>query len=176
MTDTFPVRRYAHLSLDEKYRYSLERRWGAPGDDLALFIMLNPSTADANIDDPTIRKCMGFARRWHLNGIRVVNLYAYRATNPRDLSACADPEGLVENDRQIFLAVRGCRRIICAWGASPGPHADRPRRVWDLLIEALGPSKHVPRPEALGLTKHGHPRHPLYAPYDLRPVPFEVPS
>lgn len=176
MTDAFPIRRYAHLSLDEKYRYSLERQWGAPGDDLALFIMLNPSTADATIDDPTIRKCMGFARRWHLNGIRVVNLYAYRATNPRDLGATADPEGVVENDQTIYHAVHGCRRVICAWGASPGPHVDRARRVYDLLIQALGPMTYMPRPEALALTKLGHPRHPLYAPYDLRPVPFTVPS
>lgn len=169
-------RRYAHLSLDGKYRYVLERQWGAPGDDLALFIMLNPSTADAVVDDATIRRCMGFARRWHLNGIRVVNLYAYRATNPRDLSATADPEGVVVNNETIYNSVHGCRRIICAWGASPGPHADRPRRVVGLLIEALGPSRYAPRLEALKLTKAGHPCHPVRLPYDLRPVPFTVPS
>lgn len=176
MADAFPIRRYAHLSLDQKYRYVLERTWGAPGDDLALFIMLNPSTADAIRDDATIRRCMGFARRWHLNGIRVVNLYAYRATSPQALEAVADPEGVIANDSAIRRSVLGCRRIVCAWGAWPGPHTGRPRRVWDLLVEALGPSPVAPIPEALRLTKAGHPCHPVRLPYDLRPVPFTVSS
>src|ERR1700677_1476546 len=86
-----PVRKNAMISPCEKYRYRLERFWG-PGHALP-FVMLNPSTADANIDDPTIRRCMGFSRREGAGGIIVVNLFAYRATEPSDLPAGAERIG-----------------------------------------------------------------------------------
>lgn len=87
----------AGISECGTYRYWLCREW-SPGLDSLVWLMLNPSTADATQDDPTIRRCMGFARRWGYGGITVVNLYAYRATNPRDLLTAADPVG-PENDR-----------------------------------------------------------------------------
>ena len=101
----------ARLSDDRRYRYLLVRRWDNTLPD-ATFVMLNPSTADERDDDPTIRKCIGFAKRWGCGGIKVVNLYAFRATNPRDCFAAADPIGGPQ---------RSCRGALCvtrnAWGS-----------------------------------------------------------
>ena len=128
--------------------------------------MLNPSTADAELDDPTIRRCMGFARDWDYGGIRVCNLYAYRATKPDDLKGVLDPVG-PRNDSAILSAVADAGRIIAAWGAWPGPFEVRTHRVQDLLR-----GRHV---EALGLTKSGAPRHPLYMAKDAEPLTYWEP-
>jgi hypothetical protein len=153
---TEQMHRYAELSLDGIYRYNLERRW-AEGP-MALFVMLNPSTADAAVDDPTIRKCIGFARRWGMGGVRVVNLYAARATDPKALRDFSDPVGPV-NNTAIERAVHESPIIVAAWGANPGPLPGRIPHV-KALIRAGGKDAMT-----LGLTKHGQPRHPLYAPY-----------
>lgn len=146
----------ATLSTDRMYRYRLGRRWGADGLE-ALFVMLNPSTADESVDDPTIRRCIGFAKAWGCNALTVVNLYALRATDPEALRTHADPVG-PENDATIAAAVAATDIIVCAWGAfnlSPL----RVRRVWPLLnLSELRP------PQCLGTTKDGHPKHPLYLP------------
>lgn len=163
----------ALMSVDGRYRYRLTRRIG-PGLRIAAFIMLNPSTADADVDDPTIRRCIGFARRWGCGHLIVVNLFAFRATSPRDMMAAADPVGPDNHEAVVDAAeaatqlvppdgVRG--RLICAWGAHGG-FMDQDRTVMGWLDEIDA------RPEALGLTKHGHPRHPLYVPADAEPVPF----
>lgn len=114
----------ASLSADEQFRYHLWRDWS---DDLfapirsTVFIMLNPSTADATDDDPTIRRCIGFARAWGCNRLDVINLFAYRAADPDDLVAmvketgfCGDPE----NDLAIIRVLTDRRGdpVICAWG------------------------------------------------------------
>src|SRR5262249_40146014 len=106
----------AVFSTDGRYRYLLTRRVG-PGRKSATFIMLNPSTADATADDPTIRKCIGFARRWRCGVLRVVNLFAFRATDPDVLKAAADPVG-PENRRWILRSIRRTNRqiVVCAWG------------------------------------------------------------
>ncbi len=142
----------AELSDDGMYRYSLRRTWG-PGIH-AVFVMLNPSTADATQDDPTIRRCIGFAKREHCGGLLVVNLYAYRATKPADLWRAADPVG---RDNDFYLADAAVESnisgapLIAAWGALAGvARAERARRL-------LGH-----RLSCLGLTKSGAPRHPLY--------------
>jgi len=165
--------RGATLSDCGLYRYSLWRRWDYT-EPSVLFVMLNPSTADAGNDDPTIRKCIGFAKRWGLGGIRVVNLYAYRATYPRDLTeavgAGIDPVAASQrwarnaNDAAITSAASDAARIIAAWGAWTGPFDLRVSRVQRLLA-----GRHV---EALKLTKHGHPWHPLMARYDLEPLTY----
>jgi hypothetical protein len=116
-----------------------------------VFLMLNPSTADANHDDPTIRRCIGFAKDRGFGGIDVVNLFAWRATRPSELLAVDDPVGPM-NDMHIRAASEG-RTIVAAWGAG-GSHRDRVAHVWQLI-----PFEHV---VCLGITKHGHPRHPLY--------------
>lgn len=163
----FPLVSDAALSPCGRYRYTLYRRW-----DLSLpivaFVMLNPSTADAQKDDPTIRRCIRFAQMWGNGGIVVVNLFALRATDPKALYAAEDPIG-PENDMALVSATSG-RRVIAAWGAH-GSLRDRARRVMEILAD---------RPMfALGLTKDGHPKHPPargreFVPYDAKPVPFGI--
>jgi hypothetical protein len=174
------VRQSAVLSEDEVYRYSLVRRWHFPGlldlertDAPATFIMLNPSTADGTLDDPTIRRCVGFARDLGLAGIVVLNLYAYRATEPADLwqaqRSGVDVVG-PETDRLIVSAAARCRTygtpLVAAWGA--GAKTGRVAEVLE-LVRAAGT-----RLTALGLTKAGAPRHPLYVRGDTVPQPFHL--
>lgn len=142
------------------YRYKLWRTWDY---DLmpTAWVMLNPSTADATVDDPTIRRCMAFSRRWGAGGIIVVNLFALRATDPADLLRAAragtDPIG-PENDRHLLDVFPACDVVIAAWGA----HAmakDRAKAVLSLVPETMELS-------CLGTTKAGYPRHPLYVSAD----------
>ncbi|MBE3065409.1 MAG: DUF1643 domain-containing protein [Spirochaetes bacterium] len=140
----------AVLSGDGKYRYSLTRRWGH--GSLMVWCMLNPSTADENQDDPTIRRCMRFALREGYDGIHVVNLMSYRATNPMAAIIAADPFG-PENDRyQIEAAALG--DVVCAWGALASRAA---------IVRSVENFRSVgARLLCLGTTRGGQPRHPLY--------------
>lgn len=163
------VRKSAVISDCGTYRYSLERRWG--DGPAVLFVMLNPSTADAEQDDPTIRRCIGFARDWGADGIRVCNLYPWRATSPRDLPRGPEvfgelPGGHEHNARAIDRALDGADRVIMAWGANPGPWPSQPAVV-AAQIRAAGHDLY-----ALGRTKDGHPRHPLYMPASAVPIPW----
>ena len=133
-----------------QYRYRLSRAW-LLGEGTVLFVMLNPSTADAEMDDPTVRRCMGFARRWGFQGLVVGNLFAWRATDPRELQRASDPVG-PENDRHLAEMSGGADVTIVAWGA----HDVQRGRASDVLGLLKGSVEH------LGLTKQGHPRHPLY--------------
>jgi hypothetical protein len=131
------------------YRYRLTRRWSdAPGS--VTWIMLNPSTADASQDDPTIRRCIAFSKRWGCGSLTVCNLYAYRATNPAELWTVPDPVG-PENNNHLIQA--GGDLFVCAWGANAKP--ERAEAVLE-LIDGLAPVM------CLGTTKGGAPRHPLY--------------
>ena len=146
----------AGLSVDGRYRYWLTRGW-APGA-WVNFICLNPSTADANRDDATTRKLRAFATRWGFGGYWLTNLYAFRATDPADLRGQGPLVDIVgrSNDEWIRDVARRAGLIVAAWGA----HADaaRERRVhW--LLDTYGFPGSV---KCLGLTKDGHPRHPLY--------------
>ena len=164
-----PIAATAVISADGRYRYLLARRVG-PGPNMATFIMLNPSTADATVDDPTIRKCIGFSRRWRCGVLRVVNLFAFRATDLGLLKAAADPVG-PENLQWILRSVEDTEQppvrstVVCAWGVH-GAHQNQ-----DVAILRLLQRRAIPL-VALGLTKDGHPRHPLYAPYSSRRIPF----
>lgn len=147
----------AEISPCGLYRYRLTRTWDAAAPAL-LFVMLNPSTADASEDDPTIRRCLGFARRERAGGLVVANLFAFRATDPKALEDAADPIG-PDNARWIETCVRETSGpIVAAWGASV------PKRL-DLLVHmrvvALLP---LDRLRCLGRTASGAPRHPLYLP------------
>lgn len=141
------------------YRYLLTRRWG-DGPALA-YLMLNPSTADASLDDATIRKCLGFARLYGFAAIEVVNLFAFRARHPKDMFAAADPIG-PENDAHIVATAKGCAEVVCAWGPNASK-TKRPRQVVDML-EAIGV-----RLKCLHVTRDGSPGHPLMLSYD-RPL------
>lgn len=164
------MQRTATISCDGAYRYILGRQWSAPVVDylspaLDLWIMLNPSTANADIDDPTIRRCVGFSKRWGADGLRVVNLFALRATNPTSLRGHADPVG-PENDRYLHLMAgyadaHGGRKIA-AWGADPSV-GERAAKVMTVLGGGVW---------ALGTTKAGRPRHPLYVKGDAELVPY----
>lgn len=153
----------AALSDCGTYRYRLSRRWGAGRS--CLFVMLNPSTADASLDDPTIRRCAGFARREGFDGMEVVNLMAFRATDPSALPADKTAEG-PDNARHVADALRDTSGpVIAAWGAQRAavPFA-RPMRG---VIARAG------RPiVCLGVTKGGDPRHPLYVRGDAPLVPL----
>ncbi len=132
-----------------------------------LFIMLNPSTADGEADDPTIRKCVGFARRQGFGGIEVVNLYAYRATDPADLKRAGYPIG-PHNNLAINAALAHSGYAFCAWGANAKGHR-RAREVYDLVV-ASGAA-----PCALRVNGDGTPAHPLMLPYTCEPVWFAMP-
>lgn len=144
----------AALSHDGRYRYRLWRTWDESAPPL-VFAMLNPSTADAEVDDPTIRRCIGFAKRDGFGGIEVVNLYAYRATKPADLWRTGDPIG-PDNDRtlrDVFEAAAGAGfPVVAAWGANAKPS----RVSW---VRSM---PHAEVLHHLGLTDKGAPRHPLY--------------
>src|SRR3546814_595461 len=147
--------RSADLSPDGRYRYLLSRTLSTlTGSGTCVFIMLNPSTADHQIDDQTIRQCLGFTDVWGYSRLIVANLFAWRATLPKDMYAAIDPVG-VDNDRWIFSAARNADRIVCAWGAH-GKHRDRGQDVAGML-RGDGFALHH-----LGLTANGQPRHPLY--------------
>lgn len=130
------------------YRYSLSRIW-ADGD-IVTWIMLNPSTADASVDDPTIRRCISFSKSWGYGGLRVVNLYAYRATNPDALKTAVDPIG-PEHSVHFMRALHMSSLIVAAWGACKHAKIDHVL-PWISQLDI----------QCLGVTADGYPRHPLY--------------
>lgn len=158
----------AWMSGCNRYRYRLGRNWAEGWGKPAVFVMLNPSTADSYTDDPTIRRCVGFTRTWGCDRLIVVNLYAYRATRPRDLWLASDPVG-PENDAHLadaaYIAAKNGAPLVAAWGA----HA-KPDRVADVLA-----IPGMDRLTALGVTKSGAPRHPLYMRADATPTPWRQP-
>jgi hypothetical protein len=146
------MEKYAKLDITEKYRYLLGRKWDINLPQVT-FVMLNPSTADAKKDDPTLTRCINFAKSWDYGSLEVVNLFAYRATKPRELRQVADPVGL-KNNCYLQLATKQASLIIVAWGTK-GSFLKRDKEVLN-LISGKQPLY------CLGLTKHGHPCHPLY--------------
>jgi len=158
------MKKGAILSECGKFRYRLWRRWDEALPTLG-FLMLNPSTADAEDDDATIRKCIGFATRLGFGAIEVVNLYAYRARHPSDLKAAGYPIG-PENDTHIeSVAVHICDQLICAWGNNARGHA----RVSEVVGQLKGSGVN---PLALRLNAGGVPAHPVMLPYSCRLQPL----
>ena len=147
------------LSPCRTYRYALWREW-IGGEGYAMFVGLNPSTADEVQDDPTIRRCIAFAKAWGYSGLCMTNLFAFRATDPRDMKIAADPVG-PDNDAHLLALSADAGVIVAAWGVH-GSYKGRASAVCKLL-----PSLHC-----LGLTKEGHPKHPLYLRKSLTPVPM----
>lgn len=150
----------AVFSEDNAYRYRLDRYWQEEATSPAIFVMLNPSTADANKDDPTIRRCLGFARAWGCSGLTVYNIFALRSTDPKLLRKATDPVG-PDNEQTIKDGCAG-RIVICAWGTH-GEFNGQGDRVLGWLREVGA------KPYALRLTAKGQPCHPLYLPADLSP-------
>ena len=150
---------YATLSKDRVYRYT----WGVAFHDFegaqrqsCIFLMLNPSTADENKTDPTVRRCMGFARQWGFASLSVINIFAYRATNPKELRFVNDPIG-DWNDIIIKRTADKAPMVVCAWGTHGGLRG-RGKQVLEMLEPYNEKLFHF------GWTKNGQPRHPLYVP------------
>ena len=149
----------------EAYRYSLTRVWDATGPR-ALFVMLNPSTATEVQNDPTVERCERRARALGFGAFRVYNIFAFRATDPRVMRAQADPVGHA-NDAAIRDGCAWADAVICAWGTH-GAHLGRGAAV-AAMIRAAGAV-----PLHLGLSRDGHPKHPLYIPYSQTPVVWDT--
>jgi hypothetical protein len=164
----------AVLSPCRRYRYVLTREIRSRNGlfttasyvpRVLLVIMLNPSKADEKRDDPTIRKLIGFCLRWGYDRLVVVNLYAWRATDPRELQYCEDPIG-PDNDAHIGANAAAADLVLCAWGAS--------KFATDRAEQVLAAIRRLARPHYLRMTKDGRPEHPLYVPYGLTPQPWEL--
>ena len=163
--------RGALISNCGRYRYNLVRTIESVPEfrGSVLFVMLNPSTADAETDDPTIRKCMGFAARWGYRTLWVGNLFAWRATDPRGLYGAPPGTPIMdERNHDTFIGLIGASElIVAAWGA----HASHPRLapraavVRSILLGGV-----TTRVVHLGLTKSGEPKHPLMLPYSTMPI------
>lgn len=170
----------AEFSRCNRYRYVLRRDWedslfrGAYRDQRVTWVMLNPSTADASVDDPTIRRCIGFSRAWGYGRLSVVNLFAFRTPYPSILFKAAEPIGDVpgRNDEVILSEARDAGLVVAAWGAvGQTVLRDRARAVDALLT-------HPPNEltlHCLGTTKYGDPRHPLMVVGDAMPQRWDGP-
>lgn len=163
----------ATISACGRYRYSLSRII-SPSSRVVNFIMLNPSTADAQNDDPTIRRCIGFAKTWGFGKLIVTNLFAIRATDPKSMLAADDPvgpENAVHVKRAAELAFNIYAEafnephglVVCAWG-NHGAYMDQD-------LTTLGWIGHY-KPVALRVSKDGHPAHPLYLPKNSAPIRY----
>lgn len=149
----------AILSDCRTYRYALSRSWD---ESLAtvVFIGLNPSTADETKDDPTIRRCIGFAKSWGYGSLVMLNLFAYRATDPTKLQLVEDPVG-PDNNWHIKTVSKASDLVVAAWG-----------NHGSLLRRSTIVKRAVPKLYHLGLTKIGEPRHPLYLKKTTKPQPL----
>lgn len=148
-----------------RYRYTLRRPdlqgMFDPGFAAVAFLLLNPSTATETEDDPTIRRCIGFARRWGFAELVILNVYALRSTDPAGLWEVDDPVG-PENDAAIAEVAARVERIVCGWGKHARP--ERVRRVAELVA---GRDTY-----ALAVNKDSSPKHPLYIPADREPMRY----
>ncbi|WP_425164687.1 DUF1643 domain-containing protein [Delftia lacustris] len=150
----------AVISEDGQYRYFLSRTWNTEGKIVAI-VGLNPSIADASIDDPTIRRCCRFARDWGGGALWMVNLFAYRSTDPKFLANANDPVG-PENDYWLEKAATHADILVAAWG-NGGILMDRAHKIKRKFQGKL---------LALRITKNGMPGHPLYIKAETRPIPY----
>jgi hypothetical protein len=157
------MRKGAEFNHDRRYRFRLWRIWD---DDIkpTVFIGLNPSTADETEDDPTVRRCIGFAKKWKTGGLIMTNLFAFRATDPKQMKAATDPMHF-QNPSKILTAAQGARIVVAAWGVH-GRHQDADIRLVQFL------KRNDVHLRCLGRTKNGEPRHPLYIAYDKELEPY----
>ncbi|MCS6126907.1 DUF1643 domain-containing protein [Shewanella baltica] len=150
---------HAVLSPCRRYRYALSRVWDT-NKPFVLFIGLNPSTADELQDDPTIRRCIGFAKSWGYGGLVMANLFAYRATDPYEMMEVSKPVGDM-NDQWLETLAEAAGVIVAAWG-NHGAFINRSLEVRRLLPDLC----------YLKLNASGEPAHPLYLKSSLIPVPW----
>ena len=146
------------------YRYSLWRCWKQTPKSTCLFIGLNPSTADKTTNDPTIRRCINFAKAWGYDSVEVVNLFAYRATKPTDLFKATKPIGSA-NNQHLLNACHRASIIIAMWG-NHGAFQKRDKDVLRTLSNKF-------KLHCLGTNKQGSPKHPLYLPNETVPQTYQ---
>lgn len=156
----------AELSPDGVYRYTLTRQWG--DGPCVTWLMFNPSTADAAENDATIRKCIGFSKRWEYGRMVVVNLFAVRNRNPRAVARICDPIGPM-NNWWMLQALRESRELVCAWGC--GHHFPKGCRRIEHVAALFADDQEI-QPICLGVGKDGNPKHPLILAYDTPREPF----
>lgn len=149
------------MSDCRRYRYALWRTWDG-SKSLVMFIGLNPSTADETADDPTLIRCMNFARSWGYGGVCMANLFAFRATEPTEMKSSDDPVG-VENNRWLERLANDAALVVAAWG-NDGSFLNRSADIRLLLPEL----------HCLKMNKSGEPAHPLYQPARLKPIPMGI--
>lgn len=151
------------------YRYDLWRTWSlADRPSTCAWIMLNPSTADATEDDPTIRRCVAYSKAWGHDQLVVRNLFAFRATDPRELLTAADPVG-PDNDLWLTTGLAGVDRVVGAWGTGRYPRLAGER--WRHVAALLAPLN----PVCLRIGRDGQPMHPLYQRADAVPMSWTAP-
>ena len=153
----------AVFSEDRKYRYFLLRVWDRRKPK-CVFIGLNPSTANEVQNDPTVTRCRNYARFWGYGGLHMLNIFGFRATDPKVMKTQEDPNG-DENDHWLVKISKNAGIVICAWGTH-GAYRERGKEVISMLDNA-GVALHC-----LGETKDGFPKHPLYLRADAKPQPF----
>src|SRR6266446_2757967 len=152
-----PVLRSAEVSACGRYRWWLRRQWDDGNHQTVAFVMLNPSLANDAVDDPTLQRCMGFARDWGYSTLLVTNLYAFITSDPEVLFQQTDPVGYPRNDLELHMALEAAL-VVCAWGArAEERRVTHVRTMWDTYV----PDKEL---WCLGTTKGGAPKHPLYLP------------
>lgn len=156
----------AVFSADGRFRYNLCRRWRS-GPTLC-WLMLNPSMASATVDDPTLRRCLGFSNQWGYGSLVVINLFALRATDVRELARAEDPVG-PRNNQYIRAALATSAELICAWGSLEHLTADTLRQRPAAVLKLVPAGMPVC---SLGLRKDGAPRHPLMLRADTLRQPF----
>lgn len=173
------ISRSAEISECGRYRWWLRRSWQLPWNPreagppkskgTCCFVMLNPSTADALQDDPTIRRCIAFARGWGYDTLSVRNLFPWRATDPKELLNGWENIDMTGGSRGASELLAACTAnlTIVAWGAGVPRRRDR-----DVLL-MFGDQFPGVKLYCLGTTKHGHPRHPLYVRGDTKPIRFD---
>lgn len=151
----------AIFSECRKYRYALWRIWDE-SKPYALFIGLNPSTADETENDPTINRCINYARDWGYGGLCMVNLFAYRATAPSDMMKADDPVG-ADNDEWIKRLAKDAGVVVAAWG-NDGAYLGRSKEVMNMIPDLM----------CLKINQSGEPAHPLYQPGSAKPIKMSI--
>lgn len=154
-TDNKTAKKGAVISACRNYRYLLIRSFSHKADEpFVLFIGLNPSVADSYIDDPTLRRCMGFMEIWNLKALKIVNLFAFRATNPKEMISQTNPIGK-SNDQTILQQAKNAEMIVVCWG-NTGSYLNRDKEVLEII------KQYKDKIYSFGETKSGQPKHPLY--------------
>ena len=154
------LKKDAIISDNDKHRYCLSRIW-SNGDNIVAFIGLNPSTADANKDDSTITKCVNYAKQWGFDGLYMINLFSFRATDKEEMLKDDNPTN-AENDKCINKYINKANKVICAWG-NDGVFKNRHKYIIDNFENLY----------CLTINKTGQPHHPMYLKLDIQPIKYK---